>query len=291
MQLRYDSLMDIQQLKYFLDVAETEHMTKSAKRLNIAQPALSRSVARLEHELGVLLLEREGRGLALTEEGRMFQRKLAPILSELDALCLEMRNTQCNQREIRVHLGAASHLAADAVAAWMAAAPNRRISLTQSSAPGKEPDVVVDSFPPQTCAASKVFAEQMMLAAPEGYSFSRVPVPLDELKELDFVSLSASSGFTRFTKELCASIGFEPRISFESDNPSVVRKMISLGLGVGFWPERSWGETRGEGVALLPLDISQKREVHVWLSRAAAENPTAQVFFEYLCEYFQRCFQ
>ena len=56
MQFRYDWFMDIQQLKYFLDVAQTEHMTRSAKRLNIAQPALSRSVSRLEHELGVSIV-------------------------------------------------------------------------------------------------------------------------------------------------------------------------------------------------------------------------------------------
>ena len=45
--------MDIQQLKYFLDVAKTEHMTRSAKRLNIAQPAISRTVSIMEHELEV----------------------------------------------------------------------------------------------------------------------------------------------------------------------------------------------------------------------------------------------
>lgn len=282
--------MDIQQLKYFLDVAQTEHMTKSAKRLNIAQPALSRSISRLEHELGVSLFLREGRGLRLTEEGKLFQHGLSPLVGELDSLCAEVRGSQGAHREVRVHLGAASHIAADAVASWMAQAPNRRISLTQSSTQGREPDVVVDSSAPLTCAKMERFAERMMLAAPENLAFSRVPVPLEELKGLDFVSLSSSSGFTRFTKDLCASMGFAPHISFESDNPSVVRKMIGLGLGVGFWPERSWGETRGEGVALLPLDVQQQREVYVWVSSAAEENASALAFFDYLCTYFTQCF-
>ena len=108
--------MDIQQLKYFLDVSQTEHMTKSAKRLNIAQPALSRSVSRLEHELGVSLFDREGRGLQLTDEGRLLQRKLTPLLNELDSLCQEVKGVHAERREVRVHLGAASHIAADAVA-------------------------------------------------------------------------------------------------------------------------------------------------------------------------------
>lgn len=115
--------MDIQQLKYFLDVAQTEHMTRSAKRLNIAQPALSRSVSRLEHELGVSLFDREGRGLQLTDEGRLFQRKLIPLLNELDSICQEIKGVHAENREVRVHLGAASHIAADAVASWMSAAP------------------------------------------------------------------------------------------------------------------------------------------------------------------------
>lgn len=88
--------MDIQQLKYFLDVAQTEHMTKSAKRLNIAQPALSRSVSRLEHELGVSLFDREGRGLQLTDEGRLLQRKLTPLLNELDSLCQEVKGVRAD---------------------------------------------------------------------------------------------------------------------------------------------------------------------------------------------------
>lgn len=290
MQIRYDSDMDTQQLKYFLDVAETEHMTKSAKRLSIAQPALSRSISRLEHELGVCLFRREGRGLRLTDEGKLFQHGLLPLVRELDSLCAEVRGAESGSREVRVHLGAASHIAADAVASWMAEAPNRRISLTQLATQGREPDVVLTLRPPSTCAKLERFAERMMLAAPESHEFSRVPVPLDELKGLDFVSLSSSSGFTRFTKELCASMGFAPRISFESDNPSVVRKMIGLGLGVGFWPERSWGETCGEGVALLPLDVQQQREVYVWVSAAAAENASALAFFDYLCAYFAQCF-
>ena len=58
--------MELQQLRYFDEVARTQHVTNSAKKLNVAQPALTQSIRRLERELGVTLFERVGRNVRLT---------------------------------------------------------------------------------------------------------------------------------------------------------------------------------------------------------------------------------
>lgn len=57
--------MELQQLRYFDEVARTQHVTNSAKKLNVAQPALTQSIRRLERELGVTLFERVGRNVRL----------------------------------------------------------------------------------------------------------------------------------------------------------------------------------------------------------------------------------
>lgn len=62
-------------LEYFVAVAEEGQMTRAARRLDVAQPALSQAIAQLEADLGLSLLERHARGVSLTPDGEMFLEK------------------------------------------------------------------------------------------------------------------------------------------------------------------------------------------------------------------------
>ena len=73
--------MDIEQLKYFQTLAATEHVTQAAENLCISQPALSRSLARLEFQLGVPLFDREGRQLKLNRYGQDFLQHVNKIIN------------------------------------------------------------------------------------------------------------------------------------------------------------------------------------------------------------------
>lgn len=64
--------MEIQQLEYFKVVAEMQHMTHAAERLNISQPALSKSISNIEQEIGVPLFDRQGRSISLNRYGKLF---------------------------------------------------------------------------------------------------------------------------------------------------------------------------------------------------------------------------
>lgn len=75
--------MSLQQLQYFVAVAEEQHVTRAAERLRISQPPLSRQIQALEDELGQPLFERRGRGIVLTEFGRYFATKAAAILDHV----------------------------------------------------------------------------------------------------------------------------------------------------------------------------------------------------------------
>jgi DNA-binding transcriptional LysR family regulator len=73
-------------LRYFVTVAEEGQVTSAARRLQIAQPALSQAISQLERELGLQLLERHARGVKLTPEGEAFLAKArVAVESELEA--------------------------------------------------------------------------------------------------------------------------------------------------------------------------------------------------------------
>lgn len=76
--------MRLEQITYFLSVAEHGNITAAAKSLYISQPALSKQITLLEQEIGLPLFERQARGVALTQAGVQFQKDLQNILKELE---------------------------------------------------------------------------------------------------------------------------------------------------------------------------------------------------------------
>ncbi len=84
--------MELRQLRYFAAVSRRRHFGRAAADLHVAQPALSRQVAKLETELGVRLLERHARGVSLTAEGEVLLARAEALLAEAEALATEARS-------------------------------------------------------------------------------------------------------------------------------------------------------------------------------------------------------
>ncbi|WP_409290845.1 LysR family transcriptional regulator [Peribacillus sp. SCS-37] len=83
--------MDIRQLKYFVTIAEEGKITTAAKKLNIAQPPLSRQLKQMEEELGVMLFDRDNKSLNLTLEGERLLLRAKELLNKLDETMVEVQ--------------------------------------------------------------------------------------------------------------------------------------------------------------------------------------------------------
>ena len=77
--------MELQQLKYFREVAEREHVTRAAEKLFVSESAVSRAVSQLEEELGVPLFYRRGRTIVLSRYGRLFLDHVTRALNVLES--------------------------------------------------------------------------------------------------------------------------------------------------------------------------------------------------------------
>lgn len=295
-----ESDLELLQLRYFEEVARTQHVTNSAKRLNVAQPALTQSIKRLERELGVELLERVGRNVRLTPCGEVLHERVEPMLAALDALPAELADAAGRERStVRLAIESASALAVEAVAAYRARRPNARFVVMQDAA--QRWDVRLrtvrhavddrdamrrgaerDDEPP----ARVRFTERIGAAVPAERD-ARGPLSLDELASEPFICLAGSRMFRAVCNDLCANAGFEPRVAFESDSPAVVKRMIGLGLGVGFWPERSWGDLADGNARLEPLADARFARTLEITRRDGRATDEAAAFFDFLVAFFE----
>ena len=232
--------MELQQLRYFDEVARTQHVTNSAKKLNVAQPALTQSIRRLERELGVTLFERVGRNVRLTACGEALQKRIAPLLAALDELPEELA-VVAGQQRAAVHLAieSASGLAVDAIAAYRSAHPDARFVVTQEAS-SRRWDLRVRTVRAESAdPRARRFFERIGIAVPAERA-SQEPLPLSDLADEPFICLAGSRTFRAVCDEACAHAG-SCRAWRSKRQPRRGEDMIGLGLGVGFWPERSWG--------------------------------------------------
>lgn len=274
--------MELLQLRYFHEVAQTQHMTNSAKRLGIAQPALTQAIRRLEGELGAKLFERAGRNIRLTPCGQALEEHVAPLLARFDEIPDVISQAKGAQRNtVRIDMEAATSLTVDAIAAFRATVPQAAFVINQANAQARWDVRVRTVLPGQAkgdgARTSQSFRERICLAVPRERAEAK-HVALADFADAPFVCLAGTRAFRGICDELCMQAGFAPNVVFESDSPDVVRKFIGLGLGVGFWPEHSWGALQGQGVQLVALDDARfARDIVV----ESAKHPLGQKAAEF----------
>ena len=100
----------------------------------------------------------------------------------------------------------------------------------------------------------QTFREELLLAFRKGL-LPEGEVCAKDLADKAFITMSANYSMHHWTKEICRSLGFEPRIALQSEDPDYVRRCVNLGLGLTFAPEASWrGQFDELGGGLQPGD-------------------------------------
>ena len=290
--------MELTQLRYFAAVAELQHVTRAAERMHVAQPAITKSIHRLEDELGVPLIASRGRNIVLTDYGCALYGMLREPLAALDQIPDQMQQlARRSAYTLHINVLAASRAVTDAVIAYKHDHSEILFSIMQNELT-QICDLSVDTLTekrstPETAENTVSFQEQILLAVPSHSLYSGLrSIDLKELKEEGFICLAGNRKFRKICDQFCQMAGFHPKIIFESDRPATVRNLIGAGSGIGFWPEHTWGAV-GEDVKLVPIANPQcSRELQISLHpQDSARTALVHPFYHYLIHYFESLFE
>ena len=242
--------MNLLHLRYFVELAHTQHFTRAAERLCITQPSLSHAITQLETELGVPLFERTGRTTTLTRFGEQFllcaQQTLETLDEGVDALQRVARG------EGLIRLGLLRTLGVDFVpglaARYLREHPGRDIrftfhtGVTQHLLDGlleKRFDLVFCSQPPAALqlTAVPVGRQDVVLIVPRNHPLAELhTVDLAETLPYPQVYFSRGSGMRDVVDGLFAQIGGTPQIAYETEEDQVIAGLVSQGFGISVVP-------------------------------------------------------
>lgn len=286
--------MELTQLRYFLKVAELQHITKAANELYIAQPALTQTIHRLESELEVPLFANKGRNIVLTEYGHFFYQKLKPLLTQIYELPEQVR-AMANLQNSTIHLNvlAASSLVTQAIIEYQKIDDSLHIQLDQNER-SELYDIcittdILHNSSDLTNQDVYQIEEKIYVALPINHRLSdRKSVSLKELENEQFISLSGAKQFRAICDKYCKAAGIKPNIIFESDSPAAVKNMISANMGIGFWPAFSWERITQEKVKMVPIvEPECTRNIIITYQKNKIDNTKAETFYKFLQSYFE----
>jgi DNA-binding transcriptional LysR family regulator len=252
--------IDSQTLRVVAAISDYGSITRAAAVLGYSQPAISQQLKRVEARIGMPLVTRAGRGIRLTDAGEVLARHATEVLSALDSAAGELSDL-AGLRSGRVRLAAFPTASSTIVPHLIRSMADEHAGVHFSYLEAEPPEAVagvrdgitdvaiafrypVDRTDPFTASTESLVVHELarddvVLLAPEDHPAltggADTLVDLAELRSDNWIA-----GCPRCRGHLldsCATAGFAPSISFETDNVVAVMSMVAAGLGVALVPE------------------------------------------------------
>jgi DNA-binding transcriptional LysR family regulator len=244
--------MELRHFRYFVHVAEELHFGRAALRLGMSQPPLSQQIRLLEEELGVALLERTSRRVALTEAGRLFLIEARKTLAQAShAISVARKVGEGDLGEINVGFASSvpfTTVVAQALAGFREAYPGVRLNLTEMSRTAQIEALVAENIEvafirdidppvvPDGLEAILLMTEPLLVAmlASHRLAKSQSDTTVADLRDEEFVLYRQDFGvgFNSHLMRLCALAGYVPNVVQEVTGPFTLLGLVSAGLGI-----------------------------------------------------------
>ena len=238
-------IVDIRQLRFFVEIVRYGNFTKAAEQLHVAQPAVSMSIKKLEEELELVLFNRREKKVSLTAEGEIFLVHAQRILMEVKSAETEMDELRgLSKGEVRV--GIPPMLSAfffpDIIRDFVKRYPNLHLSVygegawrIQKMIEQGELDmgVIAAGIYPENLEVRRFLREEVVICVPVGHPFSdRKAVKFGEFMQQPLVFYKEGYYIRELIFDVMKGTGIAPNIVFETNLFSLNKSLVRNGLGI-----------------------------------------------------------
>jgi DNA-binding transcriptional LysR family regulator len=296
-------MFDFRQLRYFIAVAEELSFTRAAQRLHISQPPLSQQIQMLEQDLGVRLLERNKRNVALTEPGRLFLERSRQILGQAEEArqrVVEAAAGFSGQLRLAYTVSVSFHPSLpQALLRFGRNAPNVRVLLSEmytepqfSALRAGQIDVGFVRNEPAHEADARALRlevidrEPLLLALPSGHALAtRRRLSMGDVAGEAFVAQPRELAATLYDRlvQLAAKSDFHPQIRQHAQQLNGLLALVAAGIGLALVPA-TMRAVRLAGVSYVPLEEPDAYLLLAVASRAGDPSPVLAQFLATVAE-------
>ncbi|MCM3625785.1 LysR family transcriptional regulator [Paenibacillus glycanilyticus] len=290
--------MELLQLQYFRTVAKYEHMTKAAEELRIAQPALSKTISRLEEDVGVPLFDRQNRQIRLNRFGKAFLQQVETALGALDEGRRELTDMlEAEQGTIRLATSTLNRLSSS-ISAFRKENPEILFRVVQIP-PASSSDMIslLERGDVDLCFIAAPLnqpwiREQIVLKATVNLAVpithrlaARDSISLAETENEAFIEYHAEHPFRHINDRYCEAAGISRNVICEVDEPSALWSLVQAGLGIAFVPHNT---NEDPNVKLLSIESPAcEREFSIAWNEKRYLPRAAKQYMAFLGTYFQ----
>lgn len=291
--------MTLTQLRTFLAVEHTGSIKGAAVELVVTQPSVSGAMAALERELGVSLIERRGRGVALTDAGRAFAPFAARALGLLEegrAAAHGAADPERQELKIAAVNTAGEYIVPPILRVFQRRYPKTDVRLEVSNRAGvfrqvelREADVGIGGSPPESGALEGIpflDNELVIIISPEHPLASRRAVSFSELERVTWLMRENGSGTRIFTDNLLTEKGIRPSSRMTIGSNGAIKQSVRAGLGVSLQSRRAVALELAMGL-LSEVDLDDELPARLWYAlypKDGPGRPIVDTFLQFLTD-------
>ncbi len=239
--------MELRQMEYFQRAGRMRSITKAASELHVSQPSVTVAIKKLEEELGVPLLDRSQKQIALTPEGRVCLKRTDDILARLRDLISEMNDYRSAQKGI-IKIGITPVIGAyffpAALARFTKSHPHVQVAVIEEGSLSLRKRLVRGELDLAMMIISKASPHLETAPVAKGQLFACISrnnplgkletIPFAKLRDQPFIMFREDTYSRKMILDECARNKFSPRIVFSSSQIETVMGMVGHGIGISF---------------------------------------------------------